>query len=1184
MTAWQLSVKFWQMTIQFKMREMKISVMSRIFSCILLISIIATQLLGGCSTTPEPIPSLISSSTPTSAPLPTQIHPSWDGLANPALWQGGADYQLETRSGVLVVQANKISPNAFMEATFPPLDLRSAPYASLTALSDISANITVGLVDADGNDGWVLGNYANREMAHGANPLTHTFDFSKANLDLSSITAMRITCNRGSPSCRTSFQLSEIYLGGNAIRSLAYAPLPDVDIVIGDSPLPVVLFPLSREDVAEIWRADFPSDLLASGEFQDGQFIYSLAGKPGRGKVTLIGEKDDKTVVLSFTLTISENQPPRLAKPDDQILAVGDSVTVRLTGLDDGDSASAQPITINAASADPTIATIETLEHDGRSRWAILSLKAQSAGQTQITLTLTDDRGSSITQTFSISIYPELNQAPTFNLPELLLIPMNGELRQPLMDVSAGEPGQRVTFRVQTDASQVNAEIENNVLLLRAKPDFIGDVRVTVIAIDNGGNERNQGHAVLTRSATVHVRQSPTTGLSDFFEAPQVAPALAGSGEGAHSLAIEDGALRVDIDKYLTNNKWAGLWYALPTELNLTENPVITLRMRADRPTTMLIFLWDADDRYNTAGTATVIVDTDWKDYTLDFSGKNLDSEGQAVDFSRLKAFLLNFAPGQMHRGTVWLDDLRVGTEAAVLSAPPALDIQSPPRLTLLPGHSTTETVSISGLPGNETVELTDTTPGLLTEARLVAQGDGHFLLTLQSDPAKAGLARLKVTAHASDGRRSEKFIDVILPALPPADLLTLDRSTRYQTIDGFGAFLGTGAWNEQKQDITLPFVQDLGITVGRFGIVDVDFEPHNDNANPYITDFDAFDRSALPLDWMRRLKAESAVEKYILTVWSPPDWMKKSRSRAAVTGSGENFLEQRYYEEYAEFLAAIVHIVREETGIELYAISVQNEPQFNEPYASSLLPADKMAQVLAVVSRRFAAEGIQTKLFMPEALPQQKGIDEYIRQLDLVPDASQGTDIIAIHNYDGDGINVGGAGAQEWADIYQWANVTRPRRIWMTETSGHPNTWSGAMLLFGNIYNALAYGNVSAWVWWTLAETSGAAQFGLMVDNQPTARYAVSRHFYRAIQPGAIRIRIAAPDDLLALAFENPDGTTVIVLYNKGKARLVTSPETGTLAEAWFTHDGLLNRPAQISGESVLLPADAVLTMAFRP
>lgn len=1152
-----------------------------VFSFFLTLGIL---LLAACSPAPQAAPGPSPSAPPTLAPVSTPIPPSWDGLADPSLWQGGSDYLLTVEDRALRVQANKISANAYMEAAFPPLDLRAAPYASLTALSDISANITVGLVDADGKEAWLIGNYANREMAHATHPLTHAFDFSGAKIDLSRVTAMRIACNRGSPSCQAAFRLTEIRLGADAARTLAYAPLPDVEVVLGDDPLPVVPFPLSRDDVAAIWRANFPAELIASGEFREGQFTCTLTGRLGRGKVTLMGEKDGKTVELAFDLIVSENQPPHLPELEDTILAAGETLTLRLTGLDDGDPASAQALTLHATSADPAIAEIANLEHDGRSRWANLTLNARAAGQTQITLTLTDDRGASLSRTFAVTVYPELNRPPSFDLPAVLSLPAGGELRQPITNVSAGEPGQRVTFTAQTDTPGLTVSIEKETLLLRADPARTGEARLTVTATDDGGSPRNQGNAALSREITVRVLSSTLTGFRDPFDGPEVASSLAGSGEGAHTLFFEDGTLRVKVDKYATNNPWAGLWYDPPALLDLTANPVITLRMKADRPTSMLIFLWDSDDRYNTAGTATMIVDTAWKEYTLDFSGKNLDSEGRAVDFSRIKALLFNFAPGQMHRGTIWLDDMRVGNEAAVRAAPPALVIQAPPRLTLLSGSSAAETVTVSGLLGEETVELSDSAPGLLTESRLIPQGEGRFLLTLKTAPAKTGLTRLKVTVQSPDGRRAEKFVDVIVPDLPPAENLTFDRSIRYQEIDGFGAFLGSGVWPRDKQDLNLPFVQDLNITVARFGIIETDFEPLNDNANPYVTDYDAFDYSALPLDWIRRLKAESAIDKYILTVWSPPDWMKKSRARAAIQGSGENFVEERYYEEYAEFLAAIVQIVKEETGVELYAISVQNEPQFNEPYASALLPADKMAQVLAVTARRFAAEGIQTKLFMPEALPAQQGIDEYITELDRIPEARQGTDIIAIHNYDSDGINVGGAGAQEWAEMYRWANAARPRRMWMTETSGHPDTWSGATILFGNLYNALRYGNASAWVWWTLAETSGNAQFGLVVDNQPTARYAVSRHFYRAIQPSAVRIEVTSPDDLLTLAFENPDGTIALVMYNKGKARLVACPEAGTLTQAWFSQEGLFSRPAQVSPQGVLLPADAVLTLVCRP
>ncbi len=172
---------------------------------------------------------------------------------------------------------------------------------------------------------------------------------------------------------------------------------------------------------------------------------------------------------------------------------------------------------------------IARLEHDGRSRWADLTLKASAAGQTQITLTLTDDRGASVSQSFSVSVYPELNRPPSFDLPAVLSLPSGGELRQPITNVSAGEPGQRVTFRVETDTPGLTASIENQTLVLRADPSLTGEARLTITATDNGGTPRNQGNAALSREITVRVLASALTGFRDPFDGPEVAPRWPGA-------------------------------------------------------------------------------------------------------------------------------------------------------------------------------------------------------------------------------------------------------------------------------------------------------------------------------------------------------------------------------------------------------------------------------------------------------------------------------------------------------------------------------------------------------------------------------------------------------------------------------------------------------------------------------
>jgi O-glycosyl hydrolase len=181
------------------------------------------------------------------------------------------------------------------------------------------------------------------------------------------------------------------------------------------------------------------------------------------------------------------------------------------------------------------------------------------------------------------------------------------------------------------------------------------------------------------------------------------------------------------------------------------------------------------------------------------------------------------------------------------------------------------------------------------------------------------------------------------------------------------------------------------------------------------------------------------------------------------------------------------------------------------------------MKEALLHVGRKFKAEGINTKIYLPEVLPAQRHVADFFNAVANDKEGSSYADIFAIHNYDTDGINVGGASAKEWksySDIARSANP--PKELWMTETSGHPNTWQGAMLLAANMYNALNWGNINAWCWWALADKNASSEFALIVDGQPSGRYYVSKHFYRFVRPDAVRVDASSNnDDVLTLALK---------------------------------------------------------------
>jgi O-glycosyl hydrolase len=368
------------------------------------------------------------------------------------------------------------------------------------------------------------------------------------------------------------------------------------------------------------------------------------------------------------------------------------------------------------------------------------------------------------------------------------------------------------------------------------------------------------------------------------------------------------------------------------------------------------------------------------------------------------------------------------------------------------------------------------------------------------------------------------------LEAATAADV-TIDLTKKYQEIDGFGAFMGSGG-NDPDTIITL--ANDIGMSMARFGVIGGGFEEKNDNSDPNVINLAGYNPSALSISNMQRIAP--FVDKFIVTFWSPAGWMKLNKWENGVENwATDNKLDPKYYEEYAEEVVALIKVVKRETGKDIYCIVLQNEPQFNEPYPSCQVNPTEFRDIIKVVGARLDAEGYgNVKLFWAEALPAQGAIKQYIDAVKNDPVAKNYADVVAIHNYDADGASIGGAGCDYWKNIYTWSQASDTKyKTWMTETSGHADNWDGAMTLAGNIFNALECGNASAWAFWSFSVSEGSAVYGLVVGNRPTSRYYVSKQFYKFIRPGAVRVD-AVSAGIPALAFNDEKSKTVsVVLFN---------------------------------------------------
>ena len=465
----------------------------------------------------------------------------------------------------------------------------------------------------------------------------------------------------------------------------------------------------------------------------------------------------------------------------------------------------------------------------------------------------------------------------------------------------------------------------------------------------------------------------------------------------------------------------------------------------------------------------------------------------------------------------------------------------------------------------------------------------------------------VKVTV--SDGHTEPVTVSVAVST--DTYTITADSSKHYQTIEGFGGFgaqmqyWGGGPFTSAR--FVDDLINDLGLTILRDNIP-TNFEIQNDNADPFITELDKFNihnntpghdgKLADHLQFLKDMKA-AGLQKLIVSVWSPAPWMKYSGKVGNGTAnqnsappytnnpdSNTNQLKTDMYNEFAEYCVAYIKTIKNETGIDIYALSLQNEPRFSQFYASCVYNGEALRDVIKVVGKRLEDEGLATKLFMPEDVGWYDGIRSLAEPVLADADARKYIDMVAVHGYANDGVNPGSADAQTWQNMYNWG-AAYGIPLWMTKTSGYPNNHNGAIALGRAMYIALKYGQASAWVFWSLSSSS-LGNYELMNSaGEKSKRYYLSKNFYKYIRPGATRFEVNANDEhLLPLVFSNTNeqSVTLVVINddNTGKPVKITGTGIPSQFSVYITseNDNCKEYGTVQTADRILVPAKSVVTL----
>jgi O-glycosyl hydrolase len=457
-------------------------------------------------------------------------------------------------------------------------------------------------------------------------------------------------------------------------------------------------------------------------------------------------------------------------------------------------------------------------------------------------------------------------------------------------------------------------------------------------------------------------------------------------------------------------------------------------------------------------------------------------------------------------------------------------------------------------------------------------------------------------------------FALLFVAANARAAQVTIDRTQRWQTIDGFGFFGAHDVWWHKPEDQVNSawfdaVVDDLGITIWRN-----ELPPPPDGPAPQIGEWNKMRPVVQALS--DRAKSRGVPLKVILSVWSPPASMKCATGKRGVqdgtpnpggTKNGGGLCPSKR----AAYAAWLVDGLKQyaDIGVDVYALSFQNEPLFVEPYNSCVYTRQEYADTLAAIGPVIHAAFPKVKLFGSENMlgiecGGKHGFDPYWYTANVIsrPAALIQLGIWAVHGYS-DGVLATPTSKMStaWASFYAGTQATR-LPIWMTETSGYADTIEagpnakgedlpGALDLAEGIYAALYHGHASAWVWWQGSELGASApsEFALMSGvTKRGKKYYVSKNYYRYIRPGAQMVQASSDDsEVLVAAFDHGAANTLTIIAINGGQASKSATLTGANLPGQFqayrtsaTEDCAAVGP--MAPAAIVLPARSITSLVF--
>jgi len=395
-----------------------------------------------------------------------------------------------------------------------------------------------------------------------------------------------------------------------------------------------------------------------------------------------------------------------------------------------------------------------------------------------------------------------------------------------------------------------------------------------------------------------------------------------------------------------------------------------------------------------------------------------------------------------------------------------------------------------------------------------------------------------------------------------PTNTATIDYLNTCQRIDGFGACSAWSSGSLPTNVADMFFSTNIGIGLS---LLRTAISPSGTTTEANIAQ-----------------QAQARGARVWGTPWTPPTIYKTTNALGVVSGNGGSFVSSTAnYQGYAAILASYAATMSNSFGVPIYAISIQNEPDFiTTNYGSCGWTGQQFRDFIPYLSAALAASNVAyTKILFPES-------DVWSQDLTLQSNAMNDAavaplvGIIANHNYD-NGI----------AAITNWS-----KPLWETEVStfdAYDGSITNGMYWAGRIHSFLTIAQVSAWhYWWLHAGDNEGLSDG---SYTPAKRAYVLGNYARFVRPNYYRVAVANNSPALVSSFKDPASSNFVIVAANASAfsvnqtfTLTNFPVVGPLRQ-WVTSgtESLGNHGGAITATngtfSAVLPPLTVTTFAYQ-